>query len=138
MEFYAASVAAWFSTRLEYDKSIFALSAGGIGVLVTLLTTKGAGSRFALVLYGLSLGSLLIALVALLIIFRQNGKHILGILQGNTELASKLLSRLDLVVLVSFAAGAIFSATLGIVTAYGTYRDKEKVNRPGFSGGSNS
>ena len=126
VEFYAASVTAWFTTRLEYDKSVFALSAGGIGILVTLLTTKGTDSLTTLYLYVLSLGSFLAALVALLIIFRQNSKHILGILQGNTDLASKLLSMLDLTVLVSFACGAAFSVALGIVTAYGSYREKGK------------
>lgn len=44
IQFYAASVTAWFNTRLEHDKSLLALSAGGIGLLVTLLTTVGVKS----------------------------------------------------------------------------------------------
>lgn len=39
VEYYAASVNAWFNTSLEHDKSLFTLSAGGIGLLITLLTT---------------------------------------------------------------------------------------------------
>lgn len=41
VEFYAAGINAWYNTSLEHDKSIFSLSAGGIGLLITLLTTVG-------------------------------------------------------------------------------------------------
>ena len=44
IEFYAASVAAWYESSLEHDKSLLTLSAGGIGLLITLLTTVGLGS----------------------------------------------------------------------------------------------
>jgi hypothetical protein len=31
--FYTAGVTAWYNTSLEHDKSLFTLSAGGIGLL---------------------------------------------------------------------------------------------------------
>ena len=33
IEFYAASVNAWYASALEHDKSIFGLAAGGIALL---------------------------------------------------------------------------------------------------------
>ena len=41
VEFYATSVTAWYNTALERDRGLFTLSAGGIGLLLTLLTTVG-------------------------------------------------------------------------------------------------
>lgn len=35
VEFYSAGLAAWYATRLEHDKSLLTLSAGGIGLLMT-------------------------------------------------------------------------------------------------------
>lgn len=51
VEFYSAGLAAWYATRLEHDKSLLTLSAGGIGLLMTLMTTVGVSSAESLVLY---------------------------------------------------------------------------------------
>ena len=48
---YSAVVQAWAGTRMEKDRSILNLSAAGIGLLVTLLTTVGVTARCQLVLY---------------------------------------------------------------------------------------
>ena len=44
IEYYASCVNAWFNTKLERDRSLLTLSAGGIGLLITLLTTVGLSS----------------------------------------------------------------------------------------------
>ena len=44
--YFAALVEAWLQTRMEKDKSLLMLAAGGVGVLVTLLTTTGIHSPF--------------------------------------------------------------------------------------------
>lgn len=84
LEYYAAILNAWFTTNLEYDKSIFVLSAGGAGVLVTLLTTRGVESYLALWLYALGLFGFLTDLIVLLVIFRRNGGHLLDGIQTTT------------------------------------------------------
>ena len=43
--FYSAAVQAWVTTRMEKDRALLNLAAGGIGLLVTLLTTVGPSSR---------------------------------------------------------------------------------------------
>lgn len=54
VEFYSASVTAWYNSAFEHDKSILTLSSGGIALLVTLLTTIGARSPESMVLYALA------------------------------------------------------------------------------------
>jgi hypothetical protein len=41
VEYFAAIANAWVNTRVEHDKSLLTLSAGGIGLLITLLSTVG-------------------------------------------------------------------------------------------------
>ncbi len=84
VEYYAASVNAWFNTSLEHDKSLLTLSAGGIGLLLTLLTTVGLSSAEAQVLYIGAIASFVVALIATLVIFRRNRTHIEEILSGKS------------------------------------------------------
>jgi hypothetical protein len=44
VEFFAAGVNAWYNTALEHDKSIFALAAGSIGLLVSTQSTSNAST----------------------------------------------------------------------------------------------
>lgn len=76
IEYHAASYNAWFNTSLEHDKSLLALSAGGIGLLLTLLTTIGLSSAEALVLYVSAIMCFVVALVAILVVFRRNRTYI--------------------------------------------------------------
>lgn len=39
--YYSALVSAWIQTKMERDKTLASLSAGGIGLLVTILSTVG-------------------------------------------------------------------------------------------------
>ena len=126
VEFYAASVNAWYTTSLEHDKSIFALAAGGIGLLMTLLTTIGTSSGVVLSFYGLALVSLLVSLLTLLKIFRKNNDHIIEILNGSTVVDDPKLKRLDGVAHASFAWGVIFAVVVGVTSAINSYQDKVK------------
>lgn len=126
VEFYAASVNAWFNTSLEHDKSLFTLSAGGIGLLLTLLTTVGLSSAESLVLYIGAILSFLSAIIAILLIFRCNRAHIEKIISGESEINDPILKRLDAIVLWSFGIGVLFTAVIGISAAINSYSTKEK------------
>lgn len=125
VEYYAASVNAWFNTSLEHDKSLLALSAGGIGLLLTLLTTVGLSSAEALVLYIGAITSFVVALVSILVIFRHNRTHIEDILSGNPTSNGPLLTKLDATALWAFAIGVLFTAIIGIAAAIHSYSTKE-------------
>jgi hypothetical protein len=123
VEFYAASVNAWYNTSLEHDKSIFALSAGGVGLLITLLTTVGVTSTMLLWLYITAILFFLVALCSMLYIFRRNRTHVEDVLSGQTA-SDPVLDKLDLVAISSFALGAVFTAVVGISAAFNSYESK--------------
>lgn len=126
VEFYAASVSAWFNTSLEHDKSVFSLAAGGIGLLVTLLTTIGPSSALVLGLYVCAITTFLVALAAILFVFRHNRIYLENILAGHSTGNNPLLAKADAVALWSFGFGVVFTAIIGIATAFDSYKSKEK------------
>lgn len=126
VEYYSASVNAWFNTSLEHDKSVFTLSAGGIGLLLTLLTTVGLSSTESLVLYIAAILSFLLAIVAVLFIFRYNKNYIEKIISGESETNDPALKWLDLISLWSFGVGILFTSVIGISAAISSYSTKEK------------
>lgn len=127
VEYYAASVNAWFNTSLEHDKNLLTLSAGGIGLLLTLLTTVGLSSAEALVLYIGAIISFVVALVAILVVFRRNRTHIEDILSGKSTSNDPLLTKLDTTALWAFGIGVSFTAIIGLSAAIHSYSTKEKI-----------
>lgn len=126
IEFYASSVNAWFNTSLEHDKSILTLAAGGIGLLITLLTTVGISSSEALVLYVGAITSFLVALVSVLVVFRSNRTYIERVLAGKAEVNDPVLAKADSIALWAFGAGVVFTALIGIASAIHSFTSKEK------------
>jgi len=126
VEYYAAQVNAWVNTKFEHDKSLLTLSAGGVGLLITLLSTTGVRSIVSLILYILALLAFIICLGALLWIFRRNAKHLEDVVKG-IETSDFLLIILDNVAISSFLIGVLFSSTIGISTAVYSYSEKERL-----------
>lgn len=126
VEYYSASITAWYNTHLEHDKNLLTLSAGGIGLLITLLTTGGVPSAEGLVLYIVSLCCLVVCLGSVLAIFKQNGKYVEALVNGETPPPNPVLQRLDSIAIYSFAAGVIFAVVIGISAAITSYSNKEK------------
>lgn len=126
IQYYAAGVAAWYNTSLEHDKSIFALSAGGIGLLITLLTSVGIGSSLLLHLYIGAILCFLVSLVCVLIVFRRNKDHIEQVLGNQSAAPDAMLRNLDLAALVAFGVGACCAALIGISHAVSSFESKVK------------
>lgn len=127
IQYYASSVNAWFNTSLEHDKSILVLAAGGIGLLITLLTTVGLSSAEALALYIVAIICFLVALISVLVVFRQNRTHIENILNKNncTE-NDPILAKADLIALWAFGMGVVFAAIIGVGAAINSHSLKGK------------
>lgn len=123
--FYTAGVAAWYNTSLEHDKSLFTLSAGGIGLLITLIRTVGVQSAETLILYIAAMVSFLICLLTVLIIFKKNRAHIEQVFQGRSD-PDQSLAMLDNVAIMSFGIAVLFSAVIGISSAINSYTIKAK------------
>lgn len=123
VEFYAASVNAWFNTKLEHDKNLLTLSAGGVGLLLTLLPS--IESSTALIFYIGAISSFVVTLVALLFVFRRNGTHIENVISGNNA-ADPVLKKIDTLALWAFGIGVVFTAFIGITAAIQSYSTKDK------------
>jgi hypothetical protein len=124
VEFYAASVAAWYASAIEHDKSIFALAGGGIALLITLLTTVGFEDITTLVLFALAVGSLLITLITLLIVFNSNQEYIRRMLTSEVVIDDPSLRLLDKVARATFAVGVLFACFVGFSAAITSFNNK--------------
>jgi len=114
--YYSALVNAWINTKMERDKTLLILSSGGIGILVTLLSTLGAVNCLGIVFYVLAFISFLITMIILVTIFDKNSKHIEEAIKGKKDSDPKL-DLLDKISLWSFILGALFSIVVGINSA---------------------
>jgi hypothetical protein len=112
--YYSALVTAWVESRMELDKSLVTLSAGGIGLLVTILSTVGVKESWELMLFSGAFISFLISIVACIIIFKRNSQ-IIEISLRDTNSQKPNVEKLDTIALSSFLCGILFSISIGIV-----------------------
>lgn len=115
-EFNAATLSAWYATKLERDKHLFSISSVGLGLLITLATAIGFSSIYAVIMFCLAVFTFLVCICAVLWIFNANGDHLIKVVEGSDEL-SQLLSILDSTAWISFLLGMVFSVILGVFSA---------------------
>jgi len=124
--FYASALDAFYTTALEYDKGIFTLAAGGLGLLVTLLTTVGLNSRLELAAYLMGIASFTVTLVLLLCVFRLNKAHIIAVVAGDDELSTRQLRIIETISMFVFGVGILCAAVVGGLAAMDSYTTKVK------------
>lgn len=124
VEFYAAALNAWQTTKFELDKSLLTLSAAGIGLVITLISTVGVRSVESLILSLLTMISFVITLVCVLTIFHRNGKYLMSCIASTGPISDPFLATLDRIAVVSFMGGVILASVIGISTATNAFIDK--------------
>lgn len=117
VEFFAATVNAWYATTLEHDKSLFVLAGGGIGIMISLLTTVGFDNYWILALFLVAILLFLNCLAYLLRIFEGNRDYLEAIVAGNHQNADSNLKRWDKIAKNSFFFGVMFSTAVGLAVA---------------------
>lgn len=117
IELYSASVAAWFNSSLEYDKSLLTLSTAGVGLLITLLTTTDKVTILSLTFYIAALFFFLLCISCILLILSRNKKRIEKHFSDPNYNSDPLLRNVDTLAVVTFALGAAFSVAIGITAA---------------------
>lgn len=131
VEFYSASVNAWYGSAIEYDRSILTLASAGIGLLVTLATTLGMTNGFVLSLYIAALFAFLCSVACVLLIFRRNKKHIEDVLNTDKQdIQDPFLAVLDKILPISFVLGVFFASLVGICTASHAMTLKQLEEKP--------
>ncbi len=123
--YYSASINGWISTKLEKDKSLLALSAGGIGLLVTLLTTVGVSSPWVILLYVIAILSFTTCSITVVVIFNRNASYLKKILKEE-EKADNVLKVLDRVAFWSFVLGIVMALLIGMVAGWDKLDRKEQ------------
>jgi hypothetical protein len=126
VEFYAAALDGYYTTSFEYDKGIFTLAAGGLGLLVTLLTTSTLKTLPELFGYLGGITAFSVDLLLLLWVFRLNKGHIEHVILEQEQLSSKKLKRVDFAVACFFVIGVAFTGFVGVSAGMDSY---EKVKR---------
>jgi hypothetical protein len=119
---YAATVAAWYSTKMEHDKSLLTLAAAAIGVLITLVTKFPVGSYWEMSLFASSLLTFIVCLIAVLAIYKRNSTHLENLIHHD-ERSDRWLTVLDWMSLISFVSGIILASALGILLAVDSFKE---------------
>jgi hypothetical protein len=122
LAYYSALVGAWIDTRMELDRTLVALSAGGVGLLATLLSTVGVSRKSQLWLYGLAALAFATTLICELVIFKKNSAIIeetIHDLDPKTK-----LKHLDRVAIVAFGIGIAAVFAVGVLTAFTSLESK--------------
>lgn len=137
--YYQVGLTAWYNTALERDKSLLTLSTAGIGLLITLAKTQGISSAEALILHIVAILSFLICLICVLVIFKENKKHIEKVIKGiDTD---NTLGILDNTAIISFSIGVLFSVVISIsssINSYSIKKEKTMANENTENSSSNS
>jgi len=126
--FYSALLGAWTASKMEKDKSILTLSAGGVGLLVTLLVNFGIKSQCELITYITSIGGFLIAIVVTLFVFERNAEYLKAVIRENKENDS-VLEIFDKVANAAFLIGVIFLVFVGAATVFRSGSEGLKTNK---------
>jgi predicted outer membrane lipoprotein len=121
---YAATVTAWFNTKMEHDKSLLTLSSAAIGVLVTLVTKFTIQSYAAMSLFVAALACFVICVIAVLAIYKRNSTHLVNLIHSDEE-NDAWLSFFDWTSLTTFLLGIILASAFGILMAVGSLKETD-------------
>ncbi|MBB4225507.1 hypothetical protein [Variovorax guangxiensis] len=117
VEFYAASVQAWYATAMEYDRSLVTLSAAAIG-LITGLATTGATEVSPIQATAITgaLAFFCITLTCALSVFRLNKVYLQDMVNPGTtpRKPHAALHALDWVAMASFLIAALLTISVAV------------------------
>lgn len=110
---YYVRLNAWFSTKLEKDKSLLTISSAAVGLLVSIITAKGVQDYYQIIFYSLALLGFLIAIITVVNIFDKNAEQIEKNLMDESHI-NTTLSKYDMTLACSFYIGIFFTILIGI------------------------
>lgn len=120
--YYSALIGAWISTKMERDRTLLALSAGGLAVLAGLLTAFRVRTSCGLVLYSLAAFSFLVSIVAGILIYERNAVYLRReakafLADGPPAGHDTLLAFLDYTLMASFVLGVVLTFIIALLSA---------------------
>ena len=126
--FYSSVVQAWITTRMERNRALLNLSAGGIGLLATLLTTRGPLSEVQFWLYLAAAISFAGAIIFALLVFDRNSPYLRDVSQGKPP-KGRWLTMFDRCLFSFFMLGVLLTGALGVLSGYNRIREDSKMTQ---------
>ncbi len=129
IQHYSVLLAAWIETRMDRDRTLVALSAAAIGLLVTILTAVGLPQLWMILLYAGAFASFLLTIWAAIRIYQLNSAMLANELRGSEAPDFKQinLKPYDRLSVVSFSVGALFAIAIGIASATVSFLSQQEV-----------
>lgn len=119
VEFYSQSYASFYNTKMEKDKSILTVSAGGIGFLVTYISIFKNIAIYEYIIFVMSTISFLISIFSIIKIFGDNADYIIEITTTDDTASSECkLETLDKIATYSFYIGILLAVMFGFSASY--------------------
>lgn len=113
---YSVLLSAWIQTKMERDKTLVTLSAGAIGLLVTILTAVGVKSVWEIPFFIISITAFLTTIWSSLVIYQLNSQHLEEAIRGSSGKDPRL-EKYDKRSIRAFIIGAISALVIGILSA---------------------
>lgn len=118
--FYSIVTEAFVASGMEKDRTFVTIAAGGIGLLVTLLTTDNSThSRLELWCFALAALFFTLAIGLGIWVFSRNKPYLLKVHKEGIEARDCVLECLDLGLAVCFGLGVVFTAISAAVAVAG-------------------
>jgi hypothetical protein len=116
---YSVLLSGWIETRMERDRTLVALSAAAIGLLVTILTTVGVKTTWMVALYIGAFTGFLLTIVCSIHIYQKNSEKLEHEIRGIGDPGYKAidLKPFDRLSFVAFLVGVVFAISIGITSA---------------------
>lgn len=123
--FYQTSIEAFLDNRMERDKSLFALSTGGIGVVIALWTTIGVETRWELGL-GIAAGvAFIVAILLVLQVFAENANYFMALItKQDFEKPNRRLTLLDRCAGIAFCVGLALAVAGAVLVTHRKYLEQ--------------
>ena len=120
VEFYSQSYASFYNTKMEKYKSILAVSAGGIGLLVTILTISKDISIFEYIIFLFASIAFIISIFTIIHIFGKNADYIIALTteSDNCDENEYKLTIFDTISTYAFGIGIALTVILGATLTY--------------------
>jgi hypothetical protein len=113
--YYAATYDAFMATTIEADKSILTVSAGGVGLLVTLLALYQVKTTWDIIVYLIALVFFVISIVASIFIFKRNHVVLMSMLMDRDQ-KDPILTVLDYLNMTCCILGILLTIYIGLST----------------------
>lgn len=124
--FHTMCLDAWKDTRMEVDKSLLNLSAGAIGLLITLFLTFGVKTLIESIIYSVTCLAFIITIFITLFILDKNAIYLEKVIKDIDP--GRTLKILDYLKKITFGVGILSFVAIAIIIGIKNYNQFKENN----------